>query len=438
MTTVEQAQYRGAASDESSPSFAVGGGILAGLLTLGIVTALILALGGGDEDAGAETAPQPGEPVEAIDLAAGNCIDPGSTTSASIILRDCTTAHPAQVTGRLPFPSAGGTYPGADQLELWVAQQCVRSADEYLGTPLLATTLGADHLLPDFDDWAAGDTSVVCTVARLDGVNLDASIQGRGADFPRGAQIPVSRLMVGDCFEPSGQVDSYQLNSNSQVDLVDCAGLYNGVFFGRGILDAPVSGADFPGDGEIGQLTSEQCGVLFEESFGVSAEGFNYRYWRPNEQSWNLGDRNILCAVLDADPLSGPFEPADYRPFFDLATGDCFDLGPEETGRSLGLDDQVIPVECSQLHNGQMIGSGPLLAEPDTPYPGEEEVEQLAGLECERLFEDFVGISPFESELVNFPFWYPNDSGWGQGDRRFACAFVEDVGQVGSLEGAEL
>ena len=66
MTTVEQAQYRGAASDQSSPGFAVGGGILAGLVTLGIVTALILALGGGDDSAGAETEPQPGEPVDCL------------------------------------------------------------------------------------------------------------------------------------------------------------------------------------------------------------------------------------------------------------------------------------------------------------------------------------------------------------------------------------
>lgn len=438
MTTVQQAPYRGAANDPAGPGLAVGGGILAGLLTLAIVTVLLVALGGEDEAAGSADTAQPGEPIEAVNLAAGDCVDPGSTTSSSIILRDCASPHPAQVTGRLPFPNSDGAYPGADQLDLWVGQQCVRQADEYLGGSLLSTTLTADNILPDFDDWAEGNTSVVCTVSRLDGANLNLSLAGRAADFPRGGQVPVSRLMVGDCFKPTGDIDSYQLNSNSQVDLVDCGGTYNGVFFGRGSLDAPVSGADFPGDGEIGQLTSEQCGTLFEESFNVPAEGFNYRYWRPNEQSWNLGDRNILCAVLDAEPLSGPFAPDQYRPFFELAVGACFNLGPEETGRSLGLDDQVLPVECSQLHNGQMIGSGPLEADADTPYPGEDDVEQLAGLECERLFEDFVGISPFESELVNFPFWYPNESGWLQGDRRYACAFVEDVGQIGSLEGAEL
>ena len=438
MATVEQAHYRGAAADSSSPGLAVGGGILAGLITLGLIAGLLVAFDDGDESAGVGEEPQPGEPVDAADIAVGDCVDPGSTAGASIILRDCTVPHQAQVTGRLPFPNADGEYPGADQLDLWVGQQCVRQADEFLGGPLLSTTLTAGRLLPDFVDWADGNTNVLCTVSRLDGQLLDSSIEGRAGDVPRGDRIPVSRLMVGDCFQPAGEVDSYQLNSNSQVELVDCQGQYNGVFFGRGTLDAPVSGAAFPGDGEIGQLTSERCGTLFEETFGVPADGFNYRYWRPNQQSWNLGDRNILCAVLDAEPLSGPFEPADYRPFFELATGECFNLGPEETGRSLGLDDQVLPIACPQLHNGQMIGSGLLLAEPDTPYPGEDEVEQLAGLECERLFEEFVGISPFESQLVNFPFWYPNDSGWGQGDRRYACAFVEDLEQAGSLEGAEL
>lgn len=437
MTTVEQAPHRGPAIGESSQGLAVGGGILAGLATLGIIVAVLLALGG-DETAETDGRPEPGQPVEPASLTVGDCVDPGSTATASIILRSCETPHPEQVTGRLPFPSADETYPGADQLDLWVGQQCIGLADDYLGAPLLSTTLATDRILPDFDDWAAGDTNITCTVSRPDGLPLDASIRGRAADFPRGEQIPVSRLLVGDCFVPAGGVDSYQLNSNSRVDLVDCQGDHNGVFFGRATLDTTTVGADFPGDVEIGQLTSERCGELFEESFGVSADGFNYRYWRPNQQSWNLGDRNILCAVLDADLLSGTFDPADYVPFFNLDTGDCFDLGPEETARSLGLDDQVITIACEQGHAGQMIGSGQLLTEPDTPYPGEDQVEQLAGLECERLFEEFVGISPFESELVNFPFWYPNDSGWEQGDRRFACAFVEDVEQVGSLEGAEL
>ncbi|MEM9563790.1 MAG: septum formation family protein [Actinomycetota bacterium] len=421
---------------ESRPGLAIGGGVLAGLLTLALISVVLIAIGGEDDGAAADERPQAGDPIDLAGLAAGDCIDPGSGAGGPVVLQDCATAHDAQVTARLPFPETDGDYPGADQLSLWVGRQCETAADAYLGAPLLSTVLEADSILPDFEDWAAGDTSVTCYVSRLDDLELTGSVDGRAAELARGTQVPVARLMVGDCFVPAGDVGSYELNSNSQVELVDCDASYNGVFFGRGALDAPVSGAAFPGDTEVGQLTSERCSILFREAFGQDADGFNYRYWRPNQQSWNLGDREILCAILDAEPLSGAFDPVEFLPFFELATGDCFHLGPEETSLSLGLDDQVRTVDCQVSHAGQMIGSGRLTTEDGAPYPGEEDVEQAAGAACEQLFEDFVGISPFESELVNFPFWYPNEAGWEQGDRRYACAFVDDVERIGSLEGA--
>jgi hypothetical protein len=439
MTSGEQAlHYRGPVIGESRPVLAVGGGILAGLATLGVVVGLLTLFGGDSTDAGSDGRPGPGQAIRPSALLVGDCIEPGTGATATILLRSCEAPHPAQVTGSLPYPTPADDYPGAERLSLFVGQQCERRADQYLGTSLLATTLASEHVIPSLNDWSNNDTAITCYIARSDGADLTASLEGRGLDFPRGTQVPVSRLMVGDCFIPADGVDSYALNSNSTVDLVPCDGRYNGVFFGRDILDQAGTGSDFPGDDEIGMLTSDRCADLFETTYGEPADGFNYRYWRPNQQSWNLGDRGILCAVLDADPLSGRFDPGRYEPFFELAAGECFDLGPEETDASLGLDDQVMPVDCGGAHAGQIIGAGLLEADGAAPYPGEEEVEDLAGARCELLFEGFVGISPFESELVNFPFWYPNEIGWGQGDRRFACAFLDEVERVGSLEGAGL
>lgn len=436
MSSVRQAHYGGPLVGESRPGLAIGGGVLAGLVTLALIGALVNLLDGDGSTSDPGGRPAAGEVIRPAALMAGDCIEPGATLAASIILRDCGSPHPGQVTGRVPFPTPADEYPGTDGLSLFVGQQCDRQADDYLGVPVLATTLAAHHLVPSMEDWEAGDTSITCYVAPLNGSQLTGSIEDRGTDFPRGGQVPVSRLIVGDCFVPADGVDSYALNSNSAVDLVPCDEQHNGVFFGRGLLDSPVAGSPFPGDQEIGRLTSNRCAELFEDTYGVPAAGFNYRYWRPNQQSWNLGDRNILCAVLDAEPLSGRFEPARYEPFFDLSPATCFDLGPEETDKTLGLDDQVIAVDCSGSHAGQMIGAGLLEPGDDEPYPGEQEVKDLAGGRCEALFEDFVGISPFESELVNFPFWYPNQVGWEQGDRRYACAFLDELPRVGSLEDA--
>lgn len=423
--------------DESRPGLAIGGGILAGLVTLGLVGASLYLAGGRGSEAGADDGrPTTGDVVRPAALMTGDCIEPGATLDASIILRDCASPHPGEVIGRIPFPSPGDAYPGSNGLSLFVGQQCHRQADEYLGQPLLTTTLAVHHLVPSVDDWSAGDTGITCYIGSANGDPVTGSIQDRGADFPRDDRVPVSRLVVGDCFVPAEGTESYALNSNSAVDLVTCDGPHNGVFFGRGLLDSPIAGASFPGDQEIGRLTSGRCAELFEDTYGVPATGFNYRYWRPNQQSWNLGDRNILCAVLDTNPLPGPFDPSAYRPFFELPSATCFDLGPEETDQTLGLDDRVTAVDCEVSHAGQMIGAGLLESGGDESYPGEQEVEDLAGSRCEGLFEEFVGISPFESELGNFPFWYPNDVGWDQGDRRYACAFLDQTPRVGSLESA--
>jgi hypothetical protein len=435
MTSIGQAHHGGPLVGESRPGLAIGGGILAGLVTLALVGAVLNLLGGGGESAG-DGQPRPGDVIRPSALAVGDCFEPGPTLAASIILRDCEVAHPGQVTGRVSHPGSADDYPGTDGLSLSVGQQCDRQADDFLGVPVLTTTLAAHHLVPSMEDWAVGETDITCYVAPFDGTQMTGSAQDRGTDFPRSRQVPVSRLIVGDCFVPADGLASYELNSNSAVDLASCDDSHNGVFFGRGMLDSAVAGAAFPGDQEIGRLTSDRCAELFEDTYGVSADGFNYRYWRPNEQSWELGDRNILCAVLDADPLSGRFEPARYQPFFELEAAVCFDLGPEETDKTLGLDDQVIAVDCTGSHAGQMIGAGLLELEDTEPYPGEQEVKDLAGGRCEALFEEFVGISPFDSELVNFPFWYPNQVGWEQGDRRYACAFLDEVPRVGTLEGA--
>jgi hypothetical protein len=306
---------------------------------------------------------------------------------------------------------------------------------EFIDAPLLETTLDAGVLLPDVNDWAAGDSSATCYVTRLASTAFTSSAEQAGENFPRGDEVVVSRLIPGDCFLPMSGTEADDLTSNSTVRLVSCDDRHNGVFFGRGVLDSP-PGTLFPGEDGVGETTSSQCSALFNQHFGKPSDGFNYRYWRPNRQSWDLGDRQILCAILDTNPLDERFDPLRFDRFFDLATGECFNLGPEEDDDSLRLDDQVRTVDCDQLHIGQMIGSGELELDLAEPFPEDNRVLELAGGECERLFTEFVGTSPYESELGNFPFWYPNEPGWADGDRRYACAFLEEEPLAESFQNA--
>lgn len=432
--------FASAATDQSKSAAAIGGGILAGLVTLAIVGGALWLTRDDSGGAGANgqgATGRIGTSVAGAGLQPSDCFnfDSSAAIVTSFAIVACATPHQAQVAGKIEHPEAGGVYPGSDAMTEWIGDQCAAVVGSFIARPILDTTLADGALPPNRNDWTAGDYNAVCYVAATDGASLTGDVEGRGIDHTRGDQVVVSRLKLGDCFQPADGTAPYDLNSNSLVALVDCDAPHIGVFFGRGRLPSPI-GAPFPGVGEVGDTTSRQCGELFQRFFGVAADGFNYRYWRPNEQSWAAGDRLILCAILDQNPLEVRFAPTEYQRLFELAPGTCFNLGPEETSESLRLDDQVRRVPCDEAHIGQMLGSGNL-ANPETePFPPDEGVLDLAGAECEALFTDFIGISPFESQLGNFPFWYPNQSGWEAGDRRYACAFLEDTPRGESLEGA--
>lgn len=429
------------APGEPKTGLAIAGGIAAGLLTLAIIAGGVWAAGrsgSADEVAANGEEARIGTAVGAAALSVGDCVNfnLGSTQRGRFTLTGCDSPHLAEITSRVEHPDSGGTYPGADAMGDWIADQCQAAAAVYIGLPLLETTLADGALIPDFDAWTNGNYRTACYLTKADSTSLTESVRNIGESYPRGDLVTVSRLIPGDCFVPSEGGSSYDLNSNSVVSLVPCTSGYNGVFFGRDTLDAPL-GTLFPGEESVGETTSRRCAELFRAHFGVPASGFNYRYWRPNQQSWDLDDRDILCAVLDDKPLEEEFDPSLHEQFFELAVGDCFNLGPEETSDSLRLDDQVRVLPCTLAHVGQMIGSGNLEQDLTEPFPPDDGVLQLAGTECEQLFEDFVGISPYQSDLGNFPFWYPNEPGWEDGDRRYACAFLDDSPRSESLEAAE-
>lgn len=425
---------------EFKPGLAIGGGVLAGILTLAVISGIfwIGAAGGSSDDE--ETAiRQIGATVDTPMLETGDCVTPRAAVGATSRwqLLGCDGPHQAQISGLIQYPNGESEpYPGQPVLTDWLGDRCKQSTEAFIGVPILDTTLTSRATLPDQAGWDTGITAVVCSVQQVGGAPLDTSLEQAGSEFPRGDTVPVARLKVGDCFVPTASTSAYDLNSNSDVELVGCSQEHNGVFFGRATLDFAAD-ADFPGQEQVGTATSEVCAGLFQTAYDKEADGFNYRYWRPNETSWDRGDRTVLCAVLDAEPLTEQFDPSLHRPFFELGVGDCFNLGPEETDESLRLDDQVRVIGCDQLHTGQMIGTGTLDVAATEQYQGEEEVLALAATECGRLFTDFVGISPFESEFRReSPIWYPNEQGWNEGDRRFACAYLPDEPNSESLADA--
>ncbi len=263
------------------PVLAVGSGIVAGMATLAMIWGLLALTGDDTTEVATEAEPAGAGSTVGIDgLAVGDCIDfePVDGASADYRLIDCRDPHAAEVTGIVDHPEPDQAYPGAEALTEWLGDGCDTESADYLGAPVLATTLNSGSLLPDITSWTGGSRHAVCYLSRADGATLSVPLEGQADDFGRGDSVVVSRLMAGDCFQPETGTEAYDLNSNSPVLLVDCNGEHNGVFFGRTTLDYSLD-AGFPGDEEIGQDTSDRCGELFTDHFDKSPDGFNYRYW---------------------------------------------------------------------------------------------------------------------------------------------------------------
>lgn len=116
--------------------------------------------------------------------------------------------------------------------------------------------------------------------------------------------------------------------------------------------------------------------------------------------------------------------------------GDCVDLDVDAT-----VITELKGFACSTEHDAEIYFKGDVSA--DGAYDAEA-VEQEAIDLCLASFEDFVGLEYFSSALDVY-YLFPEEDGWGTGDRSVICAvYTPDAatGEVtrttGSLEGSGL
>lgn len=114
----------------------------------------------------------------------------------------------------------------------------------------------------------------------------------------------VFELKKGDCFnKPSDEVVS-------DVASVPCAELHDYEIFAAIDYEAASEEA-FPGTVDIEAFVNVECAALFEPFVGTSYTDsvlFIY-YLAPTEESWDSGDREVLCALYHPDEqLTGSME----------------------------------------------------------------------------------------------------------------------------------
>ncbi|MFJ9719091.1 DUF4190 domain-containing protein [Streptomyces sp. NPDC101213] len=123
--------------------------------------------------------------------------------------------------------------------------------------------------------------------------------------FKEGARGNSSLSLVkGDCFDvPGDSVDGDVYD----VDTVDCAGEHEGEVFGVVTL----SGGSYPGDASVADEAEEKCYTL-ETEYAMDTwaltEEVDVYHLTPTRESWEWGDRQIVCVFTHTDgesPLTG-------------------------------------------------------------------------------------------------------------------------------------
>lgn len=106
--------------------------------------------------------------------------------------------------------------------------------------------------------------------------------------------VSVYEIRVGDCLD-SAEL-SGELNS---VPVVPCGEPHDAEIYDSVML----SGDEFPGEAEVGAQADEYCVGAFESFVGVAYEDSELYASTilPSADSWNDGDREVLCVILDSD-----------------------------------------------------------------------------------------------------------------------------------------
>ncbi|MFF8817660.1 septum formation family protein [Leucobacter sp. NPDC015123] len=111
-----------------------------------------------------------------------------------------------------------------------------------------------------------------------------------------------------------------------------------------------------------------------------------------------------------------------------IAVGDCMD----STDDSVVYDVPVVP--CAEEHDEEIFGEFELAGET---FPEAAALEEESNDKCIAMFNEFVGIDYFDSEL-DFYTLTPTEDGWNEfDDRTVNCVIVDPAGKItGSLKGA--
>lgn len=116
----------------------------------------------------------------------------------------------------------------------------------------------------------------------------------------------VFELEVGDCFDDAGIEDG--ATEVADVPIVDCGKAHDYEVFAA----FDVTEAAYPGDAATRDIARDGCIERFDAFVGIPYEqsALDVTYLYPTQQTWDDGDREIVCALysLDGTQVTGTLE----------------------------------------------------------------------------------------------------------------------------------
>ena len=127
---------------------------------------------------------------------------------------------------------------------------------------------------------------------------------------------------------------------------------------------------------------------------------------------------------------AGDLKPAD------LQVGDCYDL-PNDSGTAdaSAVIETTHATKCSDPHHYEVFYRGEMSM---STYPAKADRTAWVEANCVPAFESYVGTT-IDATTLTFYLFYPDDTGWAQGDRGAQCALADPNGAVltGSMKGSK-
>ena len=129
----------------------------------------------------------------------------------------------------------------------------------------------------------------VFALSACSGVQPDRDSTGVITESAEGADI--FAIQVGDC---AGDLTEGEVQA---LDVIPCADPHGSEAYASFQIDD----GDFPGAEAIEAQGTEDCGAAFEEFIGLPYEesALLVTWLTPTTESWDGGDREILCFVYD-------------------------------------------------------------------------------------------------------------------------------------------